>query len=151
MSTDLTIRNEIAERNKLHLLCDEVGPLPDIAEGYAKALWAAGVKVLAFAEFGSYQGDWWAHVQFPNGQKFFVTGYYGSCIGCDSFQAEFGYSYEDELEPNYHHRLKDFGRSYLDNCFTLEQAIEQSSRNVEWDHDAQEMVAWLEARREVAA
>lgn len=138
-------RNEIALRNKLHLVCDEVGPVPEYAHGYVKALFAAGVKVIDFEEFGSYQGDWWAEVLFPNGETYFATGSYGSCSGCDAFEAEFGWSEEDK--PDYLHRLKDFGRDYLGNCFTLEQAISEASKYAEWDHDAQEAIAWLEKKR----
>jgi hypothetical protein len=139
-------KNEIAERNKLHLLCDEVGPIPDDLYGYDKALAAAGVKVLDSENFGSYQGEWWAQVQFPNGEVFYATGSYGSCSGCDAFEGEFGWG--DDDKPDYLHRLKDFGRGYLDNCFTLEAALKEASRNIEWDSDAAEMLTWLQGKAE---
>lgn len=139
----MTTKNEIAERNKLHLVCDEVGPIPDGLYGYEKALSAAGVKVEAFEQFGSYQGEWWAKCLFPSGDTYFVTGYYGSCSGCDSFEGEFGYR-DEEDDPAYFHKLKDFGRDYLENCFTKEEAIATASRNLAWDTDAEEMVKWLQ-------
>lgn len=56
--------------------------------GYTEALEATGAKVKEYKEFGSYQGTWIAIIE--DGR--FIEGSYGSCSGCDSFQAEFGYS-----------------------------------------------------------
>lgn len=138
----MTTKQEIAMRNKLHLVCDEVGPLPENLERYELALSAAGVKVLNFKEFGDWQGRWWARVQFPNGEIYFVTDYYGSCSGCDAFLDLVGYDFDEE-SPSYAHKLKDFGRGYLENCMTLPEAIEEASENIDWDYDAEEMVSWL--------
>lgn len=77
---------------------------------YESALEAAGCKVLEFEMTGSYQGDWYALVEV-DGDMGIVRGSYGSCSYCDAFEAEFGYSSEDE--ENYQTRLKDFGLSYL--------------------------------------
>jgi len=66
--------------------------------GYSKALEAAGCKVLDFQEFGSYQGDWLAFVEY-NGERGIVEGSYGSCSGCDSFLAEFDFC-DDPTESN---------------------------------------------------
>jgi len=107
--------------------------------GYESAMRAAGANVLAFRHFGSYQGEWWALVEFE-GKKGFVSGWYGSCEMCDAFQMEFGYSYD---KPNYEERLAEFGRSYLDNIKTQESAIESASDNLSWDMEAESMVAWL--------
>ena len=136
-------KQEIALRDKRHLVPDMAFPVGETS-GYEAALTATGVKVLGYETFGSYQGDWWAEVQFPNGEVYFVSGSYGSCSGCDAFEAEFGRA--DEEEPNYLHRLKDFGRDYLTDCMTKEQAIEQASANLSWDTDAQSMVDWLASR-----
>lgn len=106
--------------------------------GYSEALEAAGCKVIDFQEFGSYQGTWLAYVKY-NGEKGIVEGSYGSCSGCDAFQAEFGYGdaptehdgkyYKseyywddddeitkeeyDKLKSEEEKKLKDFGLSYL--------------------------------------
>ena len=99
----------------------------------------AGANVLDFEEFGSYQGEWLAFVEYK-GEKGIVQGSYGSCSGCDAFEAEF--MYEDKPEKGngkfykngktwdedsecteeeynealkvYEQRLIDFGKSYLE-------------------------------------
>lgn len=65
---------------------------------YEEALKAAGAEVHAYETFGSYQGDWWALVSYE-GKHGFVHGYYGSCSGCDAFEAEFGWT-ENECEDH---------------------------------------------------
>ena len=126
---------------------------------YEDALIAAGATVHVMKEFGSYQGDWWAKVTF-NGETGWVHGWYGSCSGCDAFYAEF--NYEDKYgcevhtyrphkdcpackaaEATYQERLAQFGRSYLDDLYTQDEAIKVASENLEWDSDAEEMVDWI--------
>lgn len=140
----MTTKQEIALRDKRHLVGDVAVKPSEDAYDYTAALEATGVKVLAFERFGSYQGDWWAHIEFPNHELFFITGSFGSCSGCDAFEAEFGW--EDDKAPDYFHRLRNFGLDYLMDCMTGEQAIAQASKNLEWDSDAGSMVAWLQAR-----
>lgn len=105
---------------------------------YAEAMEAAGAKVLAFEEFGSYQGEWWAKVEF-NGVTGFVGGSYGSCSGCDAFQSEFGYGSASETPE----KLAAFGLSYLDNIITIDEAVAIANKNSSWDVEADEMVKWL--------
>ena len=95
--------------------------------------------MLDFQEFGSYQGDWLAFVEYK-GERGIVQGSYGSCTGCDAFQAEFDYDdspsvrdgkfykngdtwneenicTEDEYNEAlrvYNQRLSDFGMRYLE-------------------------------------
>jgi hypothetical protein len=113
---------------------------------YCEAMEAAGAEILAFQEFGSYQGDWWAKVRFE-GETGWVTGGYGSCTGCDAFQAEFSYAYDGKCQEHryeyrevfpecalcetakkdYQKRLAEFGLSYLTGGFmTHEEALKQS-------------------------
>ncbi len=126
--------------------------------GYREALEAAGAKVEAFEEFGSYQGDWWAKTD-----KGWINGSYGSCSGCDAFQAEFGYSDTGECEEHeyreappdcaacveakaaYQVKLANFGREYVDAAMSYDKAIENVSRNLEWDSDAQKMLDFIKA------
>lgn len=106
--------------------------------GYVRALEAAGVKVLAFEEFGSYQGDWWARVEGG-----FVTGSYGSCSGCDAFEAEFGWNSDEAPQE----KLAEFGRPYAEDVLTFDQALAKAKENEAWDIEAAEMVAWIEANK----
>lgn len=137
---------------------------------YAQAMEAAGATVLAFEQFGCYQGDWFALVDY-NGERGWVQGGYGSCSGCDAFEAEFGW-YEDRCkdhtysgtdaeiaacsacaaaQADYARRLADFGRTYLDGLLTQEQAEAHASQNLDWDSDAPAMVEWVKKHAEMAA
>lgn len=104
--------------------------------GYKESLEAAEAVVLNYEEFGSYQGDWLAFVEYK-GERGIIMGSYGSCSECDAFEAEFGYSgepeerdgkfyksrydYEECTEEEYKEsvraykeRFVEFGRSYLE-------------------------------------
>ncbi len=125
---------------------------------YQTALEAAGAKVLAFESFGSYQGDWLALVEHQ-GNKTYVRGSYGSCSGCDAFEAEFGYhegkcdehSYEDSndcqdcvaAKTDYDTRLQAFGTGYLDNFYTKEELVKKFTEDSEWDSNADDVLKWL--------
>jgi hypothetical protein len=103
---------------------------------YQRALEAAGARILRFQYFGSYQGDWFALVEYNN-KKQVIHGYFGSCTICDAFQAEFGYEDEDE------EKLKEFGQGYLEHPIDLEDYIEKFTLQSEWDMDALEIVDFL--------
>lgn len=130
---------------------------------YQEALEAAGAEVLCFEHFGSYQGDWWAKVAY-NSETFWVHGSYGSCSGCDAFQSEFGYSADKGCEGHeyypdkdcsdckeshlfYLDKLADFGKRYLTDDLTQEQAEAQVSENLEWDSDAPKMLKFIQDNR----
>jgi hypothetical protein len=105
--------------------------------GYQEAMEAAGAEVLAFEQFGSYQGEWYAKVKY-NGEIGWVQGSYGSCSGCDAFEGEFGYTWYDDLsddeKADYQQRLADFGRTYLDTILPQEKQEELLDNVVEEDH-----------------
>lgn len=110
--------------------------------GYEGALQAAGCEVLDFKEFGSYQGEWLACVK-TNGIIGVVEGWYGSCSGCDAFEAEFGW--DGKETPDYEHRLKSFGEGYLP-ALPFEHYIVQFEKRVkesEWDDEALDMLKTL--------
>lgn len=129
--------------------------------GYCEALEAAGAKVINYQDFGDYQGSWYAAVEYED-KTFWVVGYYGSCSGCDSFQAEFDYGEDDEgcdmhkyspekdcemcilREKEYNERLALFGRSYLDDPLTQQQVEEMAAKNLDWDMEAEELLDWLQ-------
>lgn len=105
---------------------------------YEEALEAAGAKIIAFEAFGSYQGEWIAKV----GEDKYVTGSYGSCSGCDAFEAEF--DWDDEEKDDYKERLAAFGKSYLDSYSTKEELLKLFKEQAEWDSDAESIIIWLE-------
>ena len=124
---------------------------------YKQALEAAGAKVNAFKGFGSYQGEWYALVDV-GGRIGWIRGYYGSCSGCDAFEAEFGFEFsgefidgayvhiEDERHPRhdeYAARLTKFGSDYLDQIMTQEEAEAEAGRNSDWDLESGDAVAWI--------
>jgi len=132
---------------------------------YKMAMERAGAEILAFQSFGSYQGDWLAKVKYE-GRTYWVHGNYGSCSGCDAFQAEFGYDdrehcaehcYEQSTDhsdceackqalKSYYDRLSSFGKCYLVRGeMTQEEAEKYASKHLEWDADAQEMLDFLKA------
>jgi len=126
--------------------------------GYQQALEAAGAVVHEFKEFGSYQGEWFALITY-NGEKGWVTGSYGSCSGCDSFEAEFGWADEDCSEHRYRHvaecigcqeakakhqaKLADFGKTYCEGVGSLDGVLAQLDKNGEWDSDSREAAEWI--------
>lgn len=130
--------------------------------GYSESLQAAGAEVLLEQHFGSYQGDWFALVNY-NGEKQWVHGSYGSCSGCDAFLAEFDFDGDDngceehryekqdecigckEKSSDYQRRLAIFGKSYLNNTLTQAEAEKLAAENWDWDSEAQEMLDFLKA------
>lgn len=128
---------------------------------YKEAMEKAGAEVELFEEFGDYQGSWWAKVSYK-GKAGWVNGSFGSCSGCDAFLGEFDYEgykceehrYEsDEKSSNcddckkkkseYDERLAEFGKGYLDEILTKDEAIKKASENIEWDMDAQGMIDFI--------
>jgi hypothetical protein len=116
--------------------------------GYCEAMEAAGAKVLAYESFGSYQGEWYAKVEY-NGEVGWVQGSFGSCSYCDAFDSEFGFDAEDA--PDYQERLADFGRTYLDTILPQQKQEELLDNVVEADHwyyeDYQETLRFVKENR----
>lgn len=108
---------------------------------YTYALTKAGATLLDCNEFGSYQGDWWALVEY-RGVTGWVHGRYGSCTGCDAFKSEFGYS-SAENDPEYDKKIIAFGKSYLDSIMSQSQAVAEAGSNSDWDAEADDMVRWI--------
>lgn len=109
--------------------------------GYEGCLEAAGAVVLEFQQFGSYQGTWYAACLY-NEQLVWAEGSFGSCSGCDSYQAEFGYSIDETPVE----KMAAFGKGYLDSAYTHEQMLEYIARNPppEWDSDHREAYEFIE-------
>ena len=102
--------------------------------GYRDSLEKAGATVHLFEQFGDWQGTWWAKVTWK-GETGWVSGSYGSCEGCDAFQAEFGWL--DEPHENYDKRLADFGTVYLEGMYSQEKAEARTAGCSDWDEEGQ--------------
>lgn len=98
---------------------------------YKEALEAAGAKVLAFESSTGWQGSWAALVEFE-GKRGWVVGDFGSCSGCDAYEAEFGFN---DRTPE---KLAEFGRGYL--LALLSQAEAEERADLERDDDFSKFV-----------
>lgn len=113
---------------------------------YETALQAAGANIKEFRTFGDYQGTWIAHLS----DNTFIVGYYGSCSGCDAFEAEFRSSYMYDVEEgaanDYNERLIKFGESYLTGAYTREEFLNKykdCNEDYEWDMESKEIREWI--------
>lgn len=111
-------------------------------------------KVYLYKEYGSWQGDWIAHVR-KGDQEFWIKGYYGSCSGCDWLQGEEKYPwfYSDEApsfevvkklyEEETNRLIKAFEEDYGADIYTKEEMLKylQSQIDDGWDDsDTREML-----------
>jgi uncharacterized protein DUF6745 len=78
---------------------------------YAIVAWARGHEVLYYREFGSYQGEWFM-LSFCKGEYYLWKGSFGSCSGCDDFEADISYSDRDTLTLA-NTNVKGFVEKYL--------------------------------------
>ena len=108
---------------------------------YQQALEAAGARVIAFQEFGDWQGSWVALVEYQ-GERGWVQGAFGSCDHCDSFQAEFDWDSDFACE-DVQERLAQFGRSYLDDLRTTAQVLAQYDADSDWDSESEDAAFWV--------
>lgn len=80
-------------------------------DGYDIVATARGQEVIWYEMFGGYQGEW---VLIAKDKKNFYIykDWYGSCSGCDSFQAEFdyssAYSINDKVVQDFIEKYKPF-------------------------------------------
>lgn len=135
----------------------------NIGSSYSGALEDAGAQVLAFEQFGDYQGSWFAKVSY-DGSEFWVVGGYGSCSGCDALEAEFGYGNAERCgEHKYSYgevpgcaacakqqeiaatAWIDFGKSYLTDRRSASELIEEYEKNKDWDSDANSIIEFIKA------
>lgn len=116
---------------------------------YKDALEAAGAIIHDYIEFGDYQGSWFAIVSYK-GSGGLIRGSYGSCSGCDAFQAEFMDEYENLSDKELKEKLKEFGKGYLNNeIFTFEEAIKEFNNYVSWDTESQDVLDWLNKNKKI--
>ena len=91
---------------------------------YQDSLVAAGARVIAFQEFGDWQGS------------------YGSCDVCDAFQSEFDWDSDFACE-DVQSRLAQFGRGYLDDLQTTDQVLLRYDADSSWDSDSEDAAFWV--------
>lgn len=130
--------------------------------GYELALEAAGADIEESKSFGSYQADAYFRVKLLDGRRGWLCISYGSCSGCDSFKAEFGFDTSDGHDhAEYYYdwaakpvkgcdrcealqkKLKDFGEQYLDGLMTQEEAEKAAAENIGWDEEAEEVLKFV--------
>lgn len=138
--------------------------------GYIMCLEKAGAKIIDQKEIGSYQGTWGAIADY-NGMRCLITGYYGSCSGCDSFYGEFDfvneptfkdgkywrseYTYDpddeitkeqyDEAVVALDKRYSDFAQSYLTTPMykvDVEKKLESFKTDDYFDSEEKELYQW---------
>lgn len=117
--------------------------------GYQGCLEAAGAVVHDFEYFGDYQGTWLAYVTY-GGKQGIVSGFYGSCSGCDAFEAEFSYAYDDDA-TELADRYALFGESYLgtetdSSLAPIDYYLDLFNKQADVWHDSEtaDIVLWLE-------
>lgn len=107
---------------------------------YMDALEAAGAKVIRYEYFGDYQGTILAEVEY-DGRRGYVDISYGSCSGCDSYQA-FEDDFDWDIGPD-EEALAEFGRRYLEDIESADKLIEQFAKRLDWDYEAEDAIKWL--------
>lgn len=116
---------------------------------YQECLEAAGVKVHAYSLFGDYQGSWYADCSV-GGIRGIIHGYYGSCTGCDVYQAEFNeYDSDSENALAISEKEREFGKAYLPDFQSFSEALEEVTGDSFMDNSA-EIETWLRARLNVS-
>ena len=108
---------------------------------YQQALEAAGARVIAFQDFGDWQGSWVALVEYQ-GQRGWVQGAFGSCSMCDAFQEQFDWD-SDFTCQDVQEQLAQFGRTYLDDLQTTEQVLCHYDPHADWDEESEAAAFWV--------
>lgn len=90
-----------------------------------------------------------------------MIGSFGSCSGCDAFEAEFGsyHAHGDDgyYDPNYSgykencetcqnewKRFIEFGKSYLAQILSQQDAEKEAAKNISWDCEADGMLKFIQ-------
>lgn len=79
----------------------------NVGGDYQIIAWYFGHELIYFEKYGSYQGEW-LMVSFLDDEYYIWKGWYGSCSGCDAYEAEFSWR-EDSLTRG---RMKEFCENY---------------------------------------
>lgn len=103
---------------------------------YENAIKLAGAEIHCFKEFSSYQGDWLAKVTYQ-GKTGWIKGSYGSCSGCDAYEAEFGY--DDPSDD----KAAAFGKQYLEEFSDYKNLLNEYKEQSEWDTESEDIIKFL--------
>lgn len=95
-----------------------------------------GVEVLDIQYFGYYQGSFICKIKVNEEIKYIYADY-GSCCGCDSYEAEFAFS-----DPS-DEQLASFGESYLSLAQSKEALLDQLKNNIYGEGEESEEYKWL--------
>ena len=135
--------------------------------GYRSAVEATGAIVHEYEQFGDYQGTW-GMIVTHEGKRCLIMGAFGSCSGCDAFEAEFGYNDQpreengkyytnqygnneitkdqyDDLISNYNERLSNFGKHYLETVWDkwdIENRLKNISDDEWYDKEIKDLLNW---------
>lgn len=114
---------------------------------YESALEAAGAVVLAYKEFGSYQGDYIAKVRVGD-QIAWIHDYYGSCSVCDALEGAMSNAYwtagDGDREAAERKACRDYGLHILATRLVDRSEIERElQQSAEYDIASREALKWL--------
>lgn len=94
-----------------------------------------GVTEVEAKYYGSYQGEFLCRIVY-NGEILYIHDWYGSCSGCDAFEAEFAWS-SSKTKKN----LINFAKSYIGAALPKEKMIKYLEHELdEWDTEKREML-----------
>lgn len=124
--------------------------------GYGEALEAAGATIIDGDVWGDYQGTW-IYLVVYGGTLGYVSGWYGSCSYCDSYESfmdEYHSVWDADKQEyvqsdGFEEALASFGRDYLGNedgsdLLTYEEILrENTGERWHGDMEAKEKEAWI--------
>lgn len=95
---------------------------------YTIIAWCRGHEVLFYREFGSYQGDW-VMLSYCDGEYNLWRGCYGSCSGCDHYEASLGDA-AHAIDPGVQEFVKDYLPFLEVPAFTMRNLASQGYRSI---------------------
>ncbi len=109
--------------------------------------------VLAFKEFGFYEGTWIAKVRYKD-KIIWIKDYYGSCSGCDTLEhIKFEYKLASLREKNIEEKLRitnvlaEMAKDYLENGITFEELEAELAKDMQENSDTQEAMKFIQEKK----
>ncbi len=110
--------------------------------------------VLAFKEFGYYQGTWIAKVRYKD-KIIWIKDYYGSCSGCDTLEhIKMSYCSFPENKEALQEKLRitnvlaEMAKDYLENGITFEELEAELAKDMKEDSDTQEAMKFIQEKKD---